>query len=252
MPDLKKIVKNTQLGIAESSRKSNRIIQQLLAKSSTIQQLNFDQVSTDDLEFVFSQIDQLFFDSAIQQFLDLHNLPLSFRVSKRMTNSGGITSTKFDSKNRPREFEIAISSTLLFESFKDEKPIVVTGLLCGDRTRALSRIMEHEMIHLIEMLLWHESSCAKSRFQNIAFRFFRHRQSTHQLITPSDTAESIYDISAGDWVHFEMNQQTVMGFVNRITKRATVLVPSRQGTRYTDGKRYMKYYVPITQLRKAV
>ena len=252
MPDLKQFVEKARFGIGDNSKKSKRVIAKLLAASTTIDRLNFDSVAARDLEILFSSIDQEFFGGKVAQQLAVNNLPLSFRVSKRMTNSGGITTTRFDNRTgKPKEFEIAISSTLLFESFKDEKPIVVTGLLCGDRTQALKRIMEHELIHLLEMLLWSESSCARARFQNIAFRLFRHRQSTHQLITPSDTAESHYNISAGDWVHFSLDDKTVFGFVNRITKRATILVPSKNGTPYSDGKKYLKYYVPVNRLRKA-
>jgi hypothetical protein len=37
--------------------------------------------------------------------------------------------------------------------------------------------------------------------------------------------------------------------VNRITRRATILVEDSRGERFSDGKRYLKYYVPIHQLR---
>jgi hypothetical protein len=36
-----------------------------------------------------------------------------------------------------------------------------------------------------------------------------------------------------------------MGLVNRITKRATVLVEDAEGQKYSDGLRYKTYYVPI-------
>jgi hypothetical protein len=41
-----------------------------------------------------------------------------------------------------------------------------------------------------------------------------------------------------------------LGRINRINSRATVLVESDQGTLYGDGKRYLKYYVPLALLRK--
>ena len=37
------------------------------------------------------------------------------------------------------------------------------------------------------------------------------------------------------------------GVVNRVSKRATVLV-GPQGRRYTDGKHYNKFYVPVQML----
>jgi len=36
--------------------------------------------------------------------------------------------------------------------------------------------------------------------------------------------------------------------VNRVSKRATVLVEDHQGRRYTDGKHYSKFYVPVQML----
>ena len=252
MSDLNEIVQKTRLGIAESSRKSKKITSRLLSDSKTLDGRNFQAISSLDLQQLFKAIDAEYFQGLIQNHLDAHKQDLKFRVSKRMTSSGGITTTQFDSRTHaPNHFEIAISSTLLFESFNGDKPIVVTGLLCGDRLQALARIMEHEMIHLLEMLLWHDSSCARSRFQNIAFRFFRHRQSNHQLITPGENAKAKYNIAAGDWVEFVIDDKRLFGYVNRITRRATVLVPHQTGTEYSDGKKYLKYYVPVNRLRRA-
>jgi hypothetical protein len=39
------------------------------------------------------------------------------------------------------------------------------------------------------------------------------------------------------------------GRVNRLTKRATVLVEAPEGESFSDGHRYRKYYVPIVHLR---
>jgi len=41
------------------------------------------------------------------------------------------------------------------------------------------------------------------------------------------------------------------GTVNRITKRATVLVEDPEGEPYSDGKRYRKYLVPLQLLTRA-
>ena len=151
---------------------------------------------------------------------------------------------------RKKQFEIAISSTLLFQSFRDERPLSVTGVMCSNRAEALQRIMEHEMIHLIEMAIWHDSSCSAYRFRNIAKRMFGHKQSSHQLITPAEVAEQDRGIGVGSKVAFEFNGIQRTGFVNRVTKRATVLVPDKRGERYDDGRAYLKFYVPISRLRK--
>ena len=41
-----------------------------------------------------------------------------------------------------------------------------------------------------------------------------------------------------------------VGVVNRITRRATILVESATGVMYTNGKRYQKFYVPLGHLQK--
>ena len=38
--------------------------------------------------------------------------------------------------------------------------------------------------------------------------------------------------------------------MNRITRRATILVPSPQGEKFSDGGRYLRFYVPLEKLKK--
>ena len=249
---LRNQILQTSNSLAEGVRISKRLLRNFLANSNNIDSFNFTKFDATDLQLMFDLIDNDFFEGLVNAAIESERHTLCFRVANRMTNSGGVTTTRFSQDGaKSLAFEIAISSTLLFGSFRDQKPIVVTGLLCGDRLQAFKRIMEHEMIHLIEMLLWRTSSCSATRFQNIARRIFSHKQSTHELITPRDTASSKYAIETGDWVGFQIKGQQLFGYVNRITKRATVLVPSSVGTKYSDGKKYRKYYVPIEKLSKA-
>jgi hypothetical protein len=151
-----------------------------------------------------------------------------------------------------RRYEIAVSTTLLFQTFRDEqRPIHVTGIVCRDRLEALQRVFEHELVHLIEMLVWNHSSCTAGRFQSIASRFFGHTEHTHQLITPHEHAWTKFGVKPGDRVAFRFDGQHYVGRVNRITRRATVLVEDERGRQYSDGKRYAKFYVPVGLLRKA-
>ena len=50
--------------------------------------------------------------------------------------------------------------------------------------------------------------------------------------------------------NFEGRQLT--GRVNRITKRATVLVMDPDGEPYSDGSRYRTYYVPLACLKSVL
>jgi len=109
--------------------------------------------------------------------------------------------------------------------------------------------MEHEIVHLIEMLLWNKSSCSQSRYHSITRRFFGHTENQHHLITPKEKAMVQFGIKPGMAVRFRFDGVEHKGVVNRINKRATVLVEDRQGERYSDGKHYAKFYVPVRLLK---
>ena len=124
-------------------------------------------------------------------------------------------------------YEIAVSSPLLYQAFADgaHRPNSVARKVCRDRLEALQRIFEHELIHLVETLGSHTSSCSGQRFQSIAYRFFGHTQHTHRLITPQERAKVQFQLGPGTSVRFRLDGQEYTGIVNRVTKRATVLVP---------------------------
>ena len=92
------------------------------------------------------------------------------------------------------------------------------------------------MTHLVEMLIWVKSSCSAHRFQSIANRFFGHTEHQHQLITPRERAFTKFGIKTGDRVSFRIDGQHHVGFVNRITKRATVLVEDKHGEPFFGRK----------------
>ena len=148
------------------------------------------------------------------------------------------------------EFEIAIATSPLFDTFKVDSAAKVGGVICHNRLQALQRIMEHEMLHLAELLLFSDSNCNGNQFKNYARRHFGHTESNHRLLTPRDVARKKLGISLGDTVIFKLGGRPLKGVVNRITKRATVLVVDPKGTKYSDGKRYSKFYVPLNLLRK--
>ena len=47
-----------------------------------------------------------------------------------------------------------------------------------------------------------------------------------------------------------MEGSRYVGVVNRVTKRATVLVEDSRGVRYSDGRCYAKFYVPVGMLER--
>jgi hypothetical protein len=253
--ELRHLVETSLVLRTDAEQRFKAIIHGLLTLSRHVDRANFVAISDEDIALLFAMYDRLFFGEACRRALESMGSPIAFRVSPRMTRAGGKTT-----RIVPRvsgglspvpQFEIAVSSTLLFQTFADvERPIKVTGLLCQNRLEALLRIFEHELIHLVEMLLWQTSCCSAPRFKSIAERFFGHTESNHQLITPVELAREQFGIRPGDRVQFMLAGISYTGIVNRVTKRATVLVEDACGPRYSDGKRYAKFYVPLGMLQR--
>lgn len=245
---LKQTVHDLRIGHVQRNLAIQQVASNLLIASPYLNDPDFRRIHPDDLRLLFELYDEHFFDGALQS--SLPPSPISFRLSRRMTRAGGKT-TRFLNRRAgaiPR-YEIAVSTTLLFESFRNpERGITVTGLECTSRLEALMRIMEHELVHLTEMILWEQSSCARERFQGIASRLFGHTDHRHDLTTPTETAATEFGIRTGSRVRFDYDGHSYEGFVNRITKRATVLVEHPDGQRFSDGHRYVKFYIPVRDL----
>ena len=248
--DFHRLLQTARLPAQEIESRARAIYREMLAESRCLKQGNFTSIETADLRRLFEKYDRAFFEGKCSGLATVNNT-LRFRLSPRMTSAAG-TTTQRRSRTRQTpgaDYEIAISTTLLFETFNGEqRSITVSGVSCSDRLEALQRIFEHEMLHLAEMLVWDHSSCSGDRFRSIAHRMFGHLQNTHQLITPREIAHTKYGILPGQRVKFTFEGRRYVGVVNRVTKRATVLVPDRSGERYTDGNHYLKFYIPLPML----
>ena len=225
-----------------------QIHQGVLANSRYIRAANYTVIHPEDLELLFASYDRLFFAGLCGRALD--GRKLRFRLSPRMTKAGG-TTARFVTAAGETFYEITVASSMLFEGFGTmDRRITVCGLECENRLEALQRIFEHEMVHLIEQLCWQSSNCAAARFQDIARRLFLHRAHTHKLITRRERAAQS-GIRVGSNVTFLFEGRPLTGRVNRLTKRATVLVEDPEGESFSDGLRYRRYYVPIVHLQPA-
>jgi hypothetical protein len=246
---LRDLVETTRLDANDIQTRLQEVYDHVLRVSPYLETGNFTRFHPNDLRLLYDRYDRSFFSG--QCSAELGSRPLSFRISRRMTSAGAKT-TGFTPRGQRRanRYEITVSSTLLFQTFSDadHRAITVTGILCEDRLEALQRLMEHELVHLIEMLLWTTSNCRAARFQAIASRFFGHTEHTHQLITPKERAFAKFRIRPGTQVRFRLDGREHQGMVNRITKRATVLVPDSRGEPFSDGRRYLTYYVPLALL----
>lgn len=215
---------------------------------------NFEGLEVDDLTRMLELYDRLFLDSWLAgEVVRKTGSPLMLRVAGTMTRAGGKT---FTYRRRHRGggesvmYEIAIASRMLLRTFQGAGRVVtVCGLTCRDRLDALQRIMEHEIIHLVELLVWDESSCAGIRFNKLARNIFGHTGTRHALVTPGEDAEARHGIRVGTMVEFAHGLGRYVGRVNRINQRATVLVEDKRGRRYSDGRKYAKFYVALERLR---
>jgi hypothetical protein len=241
----------------EVAVRNRAIYDTVLRQSPRITTGNFTGAAGADLELLFDLYDERFFAGDVRRLVQACSAPLSFDFSTRLTRSGGLT--KRYAPRTPRgappapasRFEISLSSTLLMQTFRDVERIVrVNGLVCADRLEAAQRIFEHELVHLIEMLVWVKTSCDQDRFKTLVWNYFSHTQTKHDLVTQQERARARFDVRVGDRVAFTFDGVRHVGTVNRITRRATVLVENPGGSPYSDGKRYLKFYIPLPMLEK--
>jgi hypothetical protein len=242
----------------EVLNRGRRIYDAMLDQSAQLCTPNFTVIGTDDLERMFDLYDREFFRGLLgEMLLEDCAHPMAFRLSRRLTRAAGQTMRQvrrqpFGCRISERvEYEISVSTTLLFSTFQNvEREVIVGGLVCRDRLEALQRIFEHELLHLAEFLGWGRSSCSAENFHFLSRRVFAHEGVSHDLVTPREQAAVAFDVRVGDHVRFELEGQTYRGRVNRITRRATVLVKSSRGELFSDGSRYLTFYVPLPLLAK--
>jgi hypothetical protein len=226
----------------------------VLRESHNLKQANFTSVGTDDLARLFELYDRAFFGGELARAVEAATgRPLGLRLSTTMTRAGGKTifvrQMMPDGRVQSR-YEIAVACRMLFMTFgRVERPVFVVGMRCADRLEALQRILEHEIIHLVESLAWGKTSCRGQRFKDLAASIFGHTGAFHTLVTPVEHAAARHGVRPGGVVEFDFDGRRLAGRISRIHRRATVLVEDADGELYTDGKKYHKYYVPLDVLR---
>ncbi len=229
-------------------KRRNQVFTSLLNQSKKVSQPNFCRIGSEDLAILFDLYDRIFFKGWLSEILDRSGQkPLSFRLSTKMTRKGGSFVIY-----RSGKFQITVAVNLLYQQFKKSKSaVIVNGLTCANRLTALQAVLEHEITHLAETLLWTRTSCKKAQFKGMAHSVFGHTEHVHKMLTTDRLAVIEYGIEVGTKVSFGFKGQEYQGFVNRITKRATVLVKHTEGPLYSDGHRYKKYLVPLGDLSPA-
>ncbi len=229
----------------EITQKVKTIFNGILNASKSVTSPNFTSISDFDVGKLFKLYDEQFFNNF---FWDNYRQKLNFKISTRMTKSAG----KLTYYKQNQSFLISLSTNLLFQTFKNEnRTIKVNGFICTNRLEAAMHVLEHEIIHLSEWIVYKNSNCSHARFRSLAKNIFGHTDVTHQLVVGSEYAQISYDLNIGDTVSFQFDGIEMKGIIARITKRATVMVEDGRG-QYMDkaGKRYVKYYIPLQILKK--
>lgn len=251
---LEELLQEHRVTLPDYQKSAKTIRATVLQGSQVMGTPNFRATSVGDLRTMAELYDAMFFENTCLALA--RHYGMAFRWSSRMTKAGGKT-TRFLTRRSlltPAQphYEITLSSSLLFQTFRDqERQIRVCGCRCVNRLEAMQRIVEHELIHLGEMLAWNDSDCSATQFQSIAYRFFSHTEHRHELVTQRERAQAVFNVRLGSKVSFRYEGKKLVGVVNRITRRATVLVESPAGVLYSDGKRYRKFYIPIAGLKPA-
>ncbi len=253
---LEKYIRNVRYRKQEAAQKRRAVYNGIINGPGMVTSGNFNKISMIDLELLLCLYDKYFFENLLISTLKKNNYSVRLRMSRNMTRSAGSTRYRKALKGNVLRavsvFVLSFSADLLGQTFSDlKRPVTVNGIECRDRLEALQCVFEHELIHLIELFLWDDSSCRRSRFRRLAGNFFCHKETTHNLITQIERAVALYDVQPGDMVEFDYRGKKLTGRINRITKRATVLCEHPDGDKYTDGKRYLKYYIPLSFLRKS-
>jgi len=230
---------------AEVVKRLRRVSHEARTGIANFNQGNFEQISPQDIRRLFELYDRFFLDN---YFDKTQSGRIFFDLSMRMTNAGG----KITIRKNSDGYTITLSAFLLFKTFKrDKRDITVNGRICKDRLEAVMRILEHEIVHLIELITYGESRCKQPRFQDLAYRLFLHTDTSHQLVTQREAACRDFHLHIGDTVEFDFQGDTCQGVITGIRKRATVMILDKQGD-YRDarGNKYKKFYVPLQLLRQ--
>ena len=149
------------------------------------------------------------------------------------------------------DYEITISTTLLYNTFQNvERTVTVGGLVCRDRLESLQRIFEHELLHLAEFLGWGRSNCRADNFHALSRRIFRPRRGLSRPDHASRTGPGGLQHSRRRPCQLRAGRSAA-----RRARQSDHASGDRSGRKpggklYTDGKRYVPFYVPLPLLRK--
>ena len=180
-----------------------------------------------DIDYLFKLYDNLYFDGELSK-----NFNIIIRCSNKLTRSAGMVNFS----KRRSEAKISLSLALIFKSYQNNaQGFLVNGIFCNNPVEALMRVLEHEIVHLIEYVLYGKSNCNDPQFFKIAFDLFGHTENKHMLGIELKNYIDIKDLKKGDIVSFPYHGKIHTGSIINIKKNVTVAVDTLYDTK--------KYYI---------
>ena len=237
---------------AEQVTGKRKAVREALIKASpNINGAVITKLAERDLQLLFALYDAVFLGSFFKQNFKGE---LTFSLSTRMSRSAGKVLSPRNLAELPpdrEKYELRLSVDFFFHFADLHRIKEVNGIATQDALEAMQLVFEHELCHLLELHLYKQTSCRRGRFKLIAGNLFGHTESYHRLPTMREIAGEKYGLSVGDSVCFSCGEQMLEGVISAINKRATVMVRDPKGD-YRDhrGRRYAKWYVPLTWLKK--
>ncbi|MCP4170246.1 MAG: hypothetical protein GY758_05665, partial [Fuerstiella sp.] len=112
---LEQVVRTRQTTMQERQQLNQLIADNVFVTSQHLRKANFESLHASDIQLLYELYDENYFRGLLQS--TLCSKLMSFRLSKRMTRAGGKTTRWKDPRGkRPPRYEIAVATTLLFQS----------------------------------------------------------------------------------------------------------------------------------------
>lgn len=231
------------LSSAEIIRRRAKILAVMLAMDKDLCAIPVRHIGEKTLGTMLALYNELFFSG----FLTRAYGHLAVTLSSRLTSSAGKFIYARNAAQRMQKAEIRMSSDFLYRLA--DGPFHLNGLSVATAQEAFLVVFEHEVCHAAETALFGGTGHSK-RFLTLANGLFGHTDTRHSLPTRMQEARQ-EGLQIGQQVFFPYKGSACKGFISYIGKSATVMVPMPRGPyRDQSGRRYAKYRVPLSLLKK--
>jgi hypothetical protein len=141
-----------------------------------------------DLRYLFNLIDDEYFDSYLQDYIEDEKVNLVVRFGKAERTGG------FCEINPPCRVDVMISRPIFLDVYIGGPDPINAGLFCYDGITCLMITMEHEMTHLFLNLFFTEEILADGPhgplFRKTVHDVFGHKKTYHELLPPHKSLPS--------------------------------------------------------------